>query len=262
MQALAHAAFALAILVAGSFLVFLAREILRSATGKASYTPPVAPAPSARTSADPSAPGPICGACTGPVDWDPRDYQDPAEGWEPCESTSTPLPVDVGADDPGDAWESTEPTADPSGDCGDTSDGPVDVDSVPAWYDDRTCWGCSRGCTYKAFRLVDPGSECSPADLETWEADRAYRAEHGGFSRIGMDDLLSSSDAIASAYTPPRTTPIERARLAGESKLRAWRDMCEQCGAWVRVNGEDGEREDRVDTSFDPGALEAEGEVF
>lgn len=259
MQALYQAALGLAFLVVGSFAYFAAREIARSFARKAPRPAvdslPADPGPSVAyqveslTLAPPSAPYAL-------LDF----YQeDPTVRVDPVASTPVPVstdPVDPDDLDPSEVWDPADPTDDPSGDGAD----PADPERVFAWYDDRVCWGCSRCCTYKSFRLVDPGSEVSPADLESWEADRAYRAEHHGFSRIGLDDLGSTADAIAGGYTPPRTTPIERARLAGESKRRAWRDQCEACGEWTREHGEAYNR-----ASFDPSALsdvDPDGEAF
>jgi hypothetical protein len=99
-------------------------------------------------------------------------------------------------------------------------------------YDSDKCWGCSKACTCRGFRI--PGG--STADAIHRAASRAYRAQHG------YDPDVDASEADCGDWhdEPRELDPIAIARHVGEAKRRAWFDLCEQCSTYVAAETAEG----------------------
>lgn len=127
----------------------------------------------------------------------------------PAEEAAETVPFDVDPD----------PVADLSGECGGQADG-------DPWYDDSTCWGCAKGCTFKRFvpdldlgtpaeRLSENSARLRRDALSTgpWTGEPIERAAHK------RDTFDGSKHATAEFMAS-----IHREKLA------IWREKCETCG--------------------------------
>jgi len=135
--------------------------------------------------------------------------------------------VDVDSDpDVPDADPDVETTVD-APDEGETDPDPLDS---PAPYDGKRCWGCEKRCTYRAFRLPEGGTR----DEIHRRAEILYRAEHGCASDL---DAVDGSDVARGSLAADELSfdPIAVARSVGESKRRAWFELCETCVSDLRA---------------------------
>ncbi len=111
-------------------------------------------------------------------------------------------------------------------------DGETDPDPLdsPAPYDGKRCWGCEKRCTYRAFRLPEGGTR----DEIHRRAEILYRAEHGCASDL---DAVDGSDVARGSLAADELSfdPIAVARSVGESKRRAWFELCETCVSDLRA---------------------------
>ena len=123
-------------------------------------------------------------------------------------------PVDVDSD------PDVETTVDAT-DEGETDPDPLD-EATP--YDSKRCWGCEKRCTYRAFRLPEGGTR----DEIHRRAEILYRAEHGCASDL---DQIDGSDVARVSLSAEELDfdPIAVAKAVGESKRRAWFELCETC---------------------------------
>jgi hypothetical protein len=91
------------------------------------------------------------------------------------------------------------------------------------WYDDRTCWGCSKGCKASKFR--------------------PYGCNIGAEVRAGYAARTrAQSDLPYHAGFAPGT---RHAQVDGEratSVSAMWSDLCQRCGEWMRSGGRAVER--------------------
>ncbi|MBN1772737.1 MAG: hypothetical protein JXB32_15820 [Deltaproteobacteria bacterium] len=97
-----------------------------------------------------------------------------------------------------------------------------EVDPMP--YDSDRCWGCSKRCTYRKFRVPEGGT----AD----EVHRVYSSHKAACD--GWNNDMSQNDAsegrpqvVTADDLPP--SPIEIARAVGRAKRAAWFDFVSQC---------------------------------
>jgi hypothetical protein len=113
-----------------------------------------------------------------------------------------------------------------SDDCDDDPTDPdVDLDDdeadqgpalSPAWWDDRSCWGCERACKASSFK---PYGYNVGADVRGAGAARARVAAgqpyHAGFA--------------------PSEHHAQVGRDSATSVAALWSDLCERCGEWMRA---------------------------
>ncbi|MFA5054254.1 MAG: hypothetical protein WC565_09360 [Parcubacteria group bacterium] len=131
-------------------------------------------------------------------------------------------------------------------------EGEVDPDPLDETtpYDAKRCWGCSKRCTYRAFRLPEGGTR----DEIHRRAEILFRAEHGCASDL---DQIDGSDVARVSLSAEELDfdPIAVAKAVGESKRRAWFELCEQCVDDLRAR-----RDNPPDPIVEPAAVVAAAE--
>lgn len=149
---------------------------------------------------------------------------------DPCPARRT-APIDVSPD--------PDPDPDPE------SEPEPEVDPMP--YNGDRCWGCSKRCTYRAFRLPEGGTR----DEIHRRAEILYRAEHGCASDL---DQIDGSDVARVSLSAEELDfdPIAVAKAVGESKRRSWFELCEQCVDDMRAR-----RDNPPDPIVEPAAVVA-----
>lgn len=85
-----------------------------------------------------------------------------------------------------------------------------------AWYDSRSCWGCSKHCKASAFK---PYGYNVGADVRGASAAR---------SRVAAEQPYHAGFA-------PSERQAQVGREPATSVASLWSDLCERCGAWMRA---------------------------